>query len=237
MGHGRYFINPPPPIWGYSKGNWGLTWTDCTSTSIQSDAWPGNEPKIWLDLRLELLDSFFILCARSMLIALLEFCHNVPLVWFIGSQGLHATGWWGDLRRRAQTTSKWRVNSSFFLSLHHQLILKRSSRSVVEFASYSDLKTAIEKLDGTDLNGRRIRLVEDKDVRRGSRRRSRSRSSSRSRSRSRSRRRSRSRSRLYNDQILIETWIIICFVYFRSRSKSRSRSKRYISWFLKKFKT
>lgn len=67
---------------------------------------------------------------------------------------------------------------------------------MVEFASYSDLKTAIEKLDGTDLNGRRIKLVEDKDVRRGSRRRSRSRSSSRSRSRSRSRRRSRSRSRL-----------------------------------------
>jgi arginine/serine-rich splicing factor 4/5/6 len=68
--------------------------------------------------------------------------------------------------------------------------------SVVEFASYSDLKTAIEKLDGTDLNGRRIKLVEDKDSgRRGSRRRSRSRSSSRSRSRSRSRRRSRSRSR------------------------------------------
>lgn len=63
---------------------------------------------------------------------------------------------------------------------------------VVEFASYSDMKNAIEKLDGTDLNGRRIRLIEDK--RRGSGRRSRS-SSSRSRSRSRSRRRSRSRSR------------------------------------------
>lgn len=81
------------------------------------------------------------------------------------------------------------------------------NEGVVEFASYSDLKTAIEKLDGTDLNGRRIKLVEDKDSgRRGSRRRSRSRSSSRSRSRSRSRRRSRSRS--------------------RSRSQSRSRSKR-----------
>lgn len=64
--------------------------------------------------------------------------------------------------------------------------------SVVEFASYSDMKNAIEKLDGTDLNGRRIRLIEDK--RRGSGRRSRS-SSSRSRSRSRSRRRTRSRSR------------------------------------------
>lgn len=63
---------------------------------------------------------------------------------------------------------------------------------VVEFASASDMKTAIEKLDDTELNGRRIRLVEDK--RRngggGGGRRGRSRSSS-SRSRSRSRRRSR----------------------------------------------
>lgn len=34
--------------------------------------------------------------------------------------------------------------------------------SVVEFASLSDMKTAIEKLDDTDLNGRRVRLVEDR---------------------------------------------------------------------------
>ena len=33
---------------------------------------------------------------------------------------------------------------------------------VVEFASYSDMKNAIEKLDDTEINGRRIRLVEDK---------------------------------------------------------------------------
>lgn len=32
---------------------------------------------------------------------------------------------------------------------------------VVEFASYSDMKSALEKLDGTELNGRRIRLTED----------------------------------------------------------------------------
>merc|ERR1712179_180883 len=57
---------------------------------------------------------------------------------------------------------------------------KHRNEGVVEFASYSDLKTAIEKLDNTELNGRRIKLVEDKDARRGSRRRSRSRSSSRS---------------------------------------------------------
>jgi splicing factor, arginine/serine-rich 4/5/6 len=61
------------------------------------------------------------------------------------------------------------------------------SSRVVEFATLKDMKTAIEKLDDTELNGRRIRLVED--TRRNGRR-GRSRSSS-SRSRSRSRRRSR----------------------------------------------
>lgn len=69
-----------------------------------------------------------------------------------------------------------------------------SYSSVVEFASLSDMKTAIEKLDDTELNGRRVRLVEDRRSggRSGGRGRSRSSSrSSRSRSRSRSRRRSR----------------------------------------------
>lgn len=83
---------------------------------------------------------------------------------------------------------------------------------VVEFASLSDMKTAIEKLDDTELNGRRIRLVEDRrrNGGNGSSRggRGRSRSSS-SRSRSRSRRRSRSRSRRSS----------------RSRSKTRSKSR------------
>lgn len=32
----------------------------------------------------------------------------------------------------------------------------------MEFASLSDMKTAIEKLDDTELNGRRVRLVEDR---------------------------------------------------------------------------
>jgi len=83
----------------------------------------------------------------------------------------------------------------------------RRNEGCVEFGSYSDLKTAMEKLDGTELNGRKIRLVEDKGG--SSRKRSRSRSGSPggrgggSRSRSRSRHRSRT----------------------KSRSKSRSRSK------------
>ncbi|XP_013166118.1 PREDICTED: serine-arginine protein 55 isoform X2 [Papilio xuthus] len=81
------------------------------------------------------------------------------------------------------------------------------NEGVVEFATHSDMRAAIEKLDGTELNGRRIRLVED---RRSSRRRTRS-SSSRSRSRSRDRRRSRSRSRSRRSS--------------RSRSRSKSRPK------------
>ncbi|KAJ8967522.1 hypothetical protein NQ314_002837 [Rhamnusium bicolor] len=81
------------------------------------------------------------------------------------------------------------------------------NEGVVEFASYSDMKNAIEKLDDTELNGRRIRLVEDKNTKR---RRSGS-YSSRSRSRSRSARRSRSRSRSRRSS--------------HSKSKSRSRSR------------
>lgn len=82
------------------------------------------------------------------------------------------------------------------------------NEGVVEFASYSDMKNAIEKLDDTELNGRRIRLVEDKSS--GKRRRSAS-YSSHSRSRSRSAKRSRSRSRSRRSS--------------HSRSKSRSRSR------------
>ncbi|XP_012256071.1 serine-arginine protein 55 isoform X7 [Athalia rosae] len=86
---------------------------------------------------------------------------------------------------------------------------QRRNEGVVEFATYSDLKNAIDKLDDTELNGRRIRLIEDK--RRGRRSRS---SSSRSRSHSRSRsprRRSRTRSRSPRSS--------------RSRSPRSSRSK------------
>lgn len=69
------------------------------------------------------------------------------------------------------------------------------------FATPSDLKRCIEKCDGMDLNGRKIKMIDDSQAGRS---RSRSNSRSRSRSRSRDRRRSRSRS--------------------SSRSKSRSRS-------------
>jgi arginine/serine-rich splicing factor 4/5/6 len=81
---------------------------------------------------------------------------------------------------------------------------QRRNEGVVEFASESDMMKAIDTLDDTDLNGRKIKLVEDRAMGGGgggsggrrSRSRSRSRSSSRSRSRSRSRSpRSKSRSR------------------------------------------
>lgn len=52
----------------------------------------------------------------------------------------------------------------------------RANEGVIEFRSRSDLKRALEKLDGTDINGRKIRLVEDKHRRRRSYSGSRSRS-------------------------------------------------------------
>lgn len=89
---------------------------------------------------------------------------------------------------------------------------QRRNEGVVEFASYSDMKNAIEKLDDTELNGRRIRLVEDRRSRGGRRSHS---SSSRSRSRSRSRQRSNSRSASRSKDGCS-----------KSRSRSRSNTKR-----------
>ena len=42
----------------------------------------------------------------------------------------------------------------------------RKNEGCVEFGNYEDLKTALEKLDGTELNGRRIKLVEASSRRR-----------------------------------------------------------------------
>lgn len=81
----------------------------------------------------------------------------------------------------------------------------KRNEGTVEFATYKDMKNALTKLNDTELNGRRIRLIEDTKRRRRS---SRSRSGTRSRSRSKSRspRRSKSRSKS------------------KDRSKSRSKS-------------
>lgn len=42
---------------------------------------------------------------------------------------------------------------------------RERNTGIVDFATYSDMKTALEKLDGAELNGRRIRLAEDKNRR------------------------------------------------------------------------
>ncbi len=39
---------------------------------------------------------------------------------------------------------------------------ERANEGVIEFRSYSDMQRALDKLDGTDINGRKIRLVEEK---------------------------------------------------------------------------
>ncbi|KAM3961231.1 serine and arginine rich splicing factor B52 isoform 5-T6 [Aphomia sociella] len=95
------------------------------------------------------------------------------------------------------------------------------NEGVVEFATHSDMRAAIEKLDGTELNGRRIRLVED---RRSSRRRTRS-SSSRSRSRSRDRRRSRSSRSRSKSRPKSKSPVAKSRSRSRSKERSRSRSK------------
>lgn len=56
----------------------------------------------------------------------------------------------------------------------------RKNEGVIEFRQYADMKRALEKLDGTEVNGRKIRLIEDRPGAR--RRRSYSRSHSRSES-------------------------------------------------------
>ncbi|CAH0559159.1 unnamed protein product [Brassicogethes aeneus] len=76
------------------------------------------------------------------------------------------------------------------------------NEGIVEFTSYDDMKYAIEKLDNTDLNGRKIRLTEDVKAK-----------SKRDRSRSRSPRTSRRRSHSKEKDS-------------RSRSRSRSLSKQ-----------
>merc|ERR1712001_632666 len=93
----------------------------------------------------------------------------------------------------------------------------RRNEGCVEFASERDMKTALDKLDGAELNGRRIKLTEESKLRGRRSRSGRSRSRSRSRSRGgsdkggRSKSRSRSRSPPPKD---------------RSRSRSRSPSPK-----------
>lgn len=97
---------------------------------------------------------------------------------------------WKDLKDHMR-----QVGEVTYADAHKQ----RRNEGVVDFASVAEMKKAIEKLDGTELNGRRIQLIADYNGgrSRGSGRRSRSssRSLSRSKSRSRSDQRDRNRSR------------------------------------------
>jgi len=92
-----------------------------------------------------------------------------------------------------------------FADAHHY----RKNEGVVEFASRSDLKRAVEKMDGKEFNGKRIRLVPDYP-KSHSRSHSRSRSGSREGSYDRKKKRSHSRSQSAENQ--------------NKRSRSRSRS-------------
>ncbi|XP_045075906.1 serine/arginine-rich splicing factor 6-like [Coregonus clupeaformis] len=89
---------------------------------------------------------------------------------------------------------------------------ERTNEGVIEFRSRSDMRRALDKLDGTDINGRKIRLVKDKPRRR--------RSYSGSCSRSRSRRRSCSRSSGSHSRSRSRSDHKSC-----SRSGKKSRSK------------
>ncbi|XP_014067157.2 serine/arginine-rich splicing factor 5 [Salmo salar] len=106
---------------------------------------------------------------------------------------------WQDLKDLMR-----KVGEVTFVDAHRT----NKNEGVVEFASHSDMKNALDKLDGTDLNGRKLKLSEDRKSRRSRSRSRGSRSYSRSRSRSRSPR-SKSPS--------------------RSRSRNRSRSPRSAS--------
>lgn len=107
---------------------------------------------------------------------------------------------------------------------------QRVGEGIVEFASYEDMKNAIRKLHDTDLNGRNIKIIQERAGSYSPKRRSRSRSPrrrSRSRSRSKSpRRRSRSRSRSKSPRRHSRSDSRSKSPKRRSRSRSRSKSPK-----------
>uniref|UniRef100_A0A673N4P4 Serine/arginine-rich splicing factor 5 n=1 Tax=Sinocyclocheilus rhinocerous TaxID=307959 RepID=A0A673N4P4_9TELE len=60
---------------------------------------------------------------------------------------------WQDLKDLMR-----KVGEVTFVDAHRT----KKNEGVVEFASHSDMKNAIDKLDGTDLNGRKLKLYEDR---------------------------------------------------------------------------
>lgn len=134
-------------------------------------------------------------------------------------EGLSSSTDWRDLkdffRRVAEVT---------FADAHRF----RTGEGVADFRSREDLRRVIRELDDTKLNGRRVRLTEEKQSRSRSKSRSPRRSARRSRSRSRSADRSRG-SRTKDDRRSASTEKRDYRSKSRSRSpedkRSRSRSK------------
>jgi arginine/serine-rich splicing factor 4/5/6 len=67
----------------------------------------------------------------------------------------------------------------------------KKHEGVVEYAKSEFVRWAMDKLDGTEINGRKISLVDETKDKKRSEKRSRSKTESKSRSKSRSRSRSR----------------------------------------------
>ncbi|XP_052768774.1 serine-arginine protein 55-like isoform X1 [Mya arenaria] len=94
-------------------------------------------------------------------------------------ENLSSRASWQDLKDHMRTAGV----EVTFADAHKQ----RTGEGVVEFSTESDMLRAIDKLDSSDINGKKIKLVEEGRGGRGGGRRSYSRSRSRSRSRSDSR--------------------------------------------------
>lgn len=123
-------------------------------------------------------------------------------------ENLSSRATWRDLKKHMR-----RGGDVTYADAHHF----RRNEGIVEFATYGDMKCAMEKMSNTELNGRRIRLVEDDRVKNKYSFRSRSRSISESRKRKRS---------FSNDRSL-ERFVRRRSESRSSRSRSTSRPKRY----------
>lgn len=90
---------------------------------------------------------------------------NVQILLFplfiLGFKRFNATGWQGHLRRCLQVIPP-RVNLLHYCKNFFFYFLLLCS--MVEFASYSDLKEAMKRFDGILLNSRQIKLVDVSDI-------------------------------------------------------------------------
>ncbi|VDD90718.1 unnamed protein product [Enterobius vermicularis] len=104
---------------------------------------------------------------------------------------------------------------------------QHANEGIVCFGTRADLKRAIEKYQGKDINGKRIKLIDDSEKTDSDRSRSRTRSRSRSRKSGSSRSRSRSKSRSESPGKEKSKSRSHSRSESQSRSRSRSRSQSY----------